>query len=165
MKVAVISETAAALRLAELFIASGAVRADGDSLADLAIVGASNLQQGREALEQLSVDTRARSLLIGLDEETLDARRRPAADNLGGLLEHYQPLGVLVSVAVNEWQPSNAGFIGRRELAEKMGSAFLNLHATRNYAAYMTCNGSGAVDFLSRYLSAAVETAGPDANR
>jgi hypothetical protein len=145
-----LDRTPSTLALAELLVRHGASPAIGG---DLLLVEALSIEQARERLGRLTEAERARSLLVGLSG-SLEGGRFPTPDNLAGVLEEYAPLGVLAS-AVKPWRPEFAGFIGKRSLAEAVGSPCFKLSTSDRYASYMRCTGQDAGAFVLRYLRAA----------
>src|SRR5262249_37941802 len=112
-----VDPTPSTLALRELLVRHGAAPgANGDVI----VIDVASIEQARRQLERLSKSEQARTLIVGLSGE-LDRCQLPTPDSLAGILEEFEPLGVLAS-AQGAWQPDGAGFIGKRSLAHAIGT-------------------------------------------
>jgi hypothetical protein len=152
------TSTPALTSLVQQVIASGATVSDRS--AEVILVGATNLADASRQADKLTAEERHRTVFVGIDD-ALDARKRPAPDNLAGFVESNRPLAVMSSAIVN-WRPERAGFIGLKELAERVGSPIFQLETSPHYGAYMRCDADDAGQFLARYVRIARE--GPSAS-
>jgi hypothetical protein len=146
-----LDRTPTTLALGELLVRHGANPA---IRGELLLVEALSIEQARERLGRLTEAERARTLLVGLSG-SLEGGQFPTPDSLAGVLDNYAPLGVLAS-AVGPWRPEFAGFIGKRSLAEAVGSSCFKLSTSDRYGSYMRCTGQDAGAFVLRYLRAAM---------
>jgi hypothetical protein len=152
----VINPTSSTATLAGLLVLHSAAQATGG---DLLVVGATSIQEARDQLRAMNDDDRVRCLIVGLSE-MLCILDFPSPDNLSGLLEEFTPLGVLTFAPASE--SSNAfGFIGKKSLANVMGTPYMKASASRRYAGYVNLRSEDAGAFVLRYLAAATRSSDP----
>jgi hypothetical protein len=145
-------------QLAELLTQHGATET-GDLMSELVLLGADNVADASAILEQLDPFIRSNVVLVGVPGE-LDVRRRAAQGTLAGLLEMYRPLGAIEMRKT--WSPVLSGFIGKKDLADRMESGVAKEFSTQHYGNWLRCDGSDAADFLLRLLAARASSAASD---
>ena len=141
-----VERTPSTSALAEMLVNHGATPAFGG---ELLVLAPSSLQDARERLGALNDAERACCLLVGLEEPLSTLIWSP--NSLSALLDDFLPLGVLNFS--REPQRSHVfGFIGKKSLAEAMGSPIGKAATSRYYGGYMMTRGEDAGAFVLRYL-------------
>ena len=126
-------------RLRDLLCERGATHADRGAVADLWLIGVDTLAEASSVLESLGTSERSKALLVGVPG-TLDVRQPATAGTLAGLLETFRPFGVLA--VGGEWKPELAGFIGTKELADRMEAGYMKQLSSRHYGSWLRCDGA-----------------------
>jgi hypothetical protein len=112
-----------------------------DRSPELILVGASSLDEAVTFLGDIRPDDRRKVIVIGLDED-LEFDFRPSPGSFGAVLEDFGILGSMPPHLTTDWQ--DFGFVGRREVADKLKLWYGGPRHTRNYAIW-----AGLKDFPS----------------
>ncbi len=150
-----IDQTPSTSALAEMLARHGAMPAVGG---DLLLIAPSSLQEARDRLATLSDAERARCLVVGLSEPLRTGI--PSPNNLAGLLDEFLPLGVL-KFSTEPQRSHVFNFIGKKSLAEAMGTPYGKTATSRYYGGYMMLRDEDAGAFVLRYLRATTTPPAP----
>ncbi len=115
----------------------------------LVLIGVTSVAEAKALLDQVAVNLRSRTILVGIGEEL---RHDALLGSLAELLESCGLLGAFrMPVDANS---TAAGFIGPKKLAAALDMGWAKmLQQTRSYASWMTRPDEEAGAFLVRLIS------------
>ena len=137
--------------IARLLEARGVKIAMSIDVADVVILAVDSTEEFAQELAILGPAAR-KTIAIG-PLPSISVTRRPEPGTLEGTLETFRPLG-LFNGSSSDPLITVSGFLGPKDLAEKLGAGFIKAFSTRHYGSWIRRDGDDISDFISRLVLA-----------
>lgn len=121
--------------------------------ADVVLLAADSVSELADALAHLG--TAARKTIVIGSLPSISVTRRPDPGTLEGTLEEFRPLGILNWTG--ESPNSTPGFVGPKDLAERLGAGYMKAFATRHYGSWIRRDDEDLADFVCKVFSATAD--------
>lgn len=153
MTYAIAKHSKATAALGRMLEARGTRETTSLESVDVVLLAADSVPDLAAALAHLGAGAQ-KTIAIG-SLPSISVTRRPDRDTIEGTLEEFRPLGILYWSG--ESVASIPGFVGPKDLAERLGAGYMKAFATRHYGSWIRRDGEDLADFLCKVVFASAE--------